>query len=289
MIDRPPLRVNWSQPTVRGAARRADGESWYQIYRVPTPDGVIHVERILEVGDYYLYPDAIHCHPADQADADEVMDCFLSHALSLWFELRGQPAIHAGSVALPEGAVLFSAVSGGGKSTMTAHFVAAGYPLIADDVTIFAQQDGEIVAPAGYPQMKMTDATASRYIPTYEALPPVNVHNPKRRVPIGTGILGRMAGDHSPVKRLYLLERFDPTEADAAITITPILGAAGLMEWLRASMVTWFVEPLGLQKGRMDFFAKLLKTAKVCRLRYPSGLEHLDAVQAAIVADVAND
>ena len=50
------------------------------------------------------------------------------------------PILHGAAIATPEGAWLLCGASGSGKSTLVAALVAAGYPLIADDILPLAQE-----------------------------------------------------------------------------------------------------------------------------------------------------
>ena len=50
------------------------------------------------------------------------------------------PILHGAAIATPEGAWLLCGASGSGKSTLVAALVAAGYPLIADDILPLAEE-----------------------------------------------------------------------------------------------------------------------------------------------------
>jgi hypothetical protein len=50
---------------------------------------------------------------------------------------RSYPALHAGAVRTPLGAVLFPGASGAGKSTLMAGLLGAGYDVLADDTVVF--------------------------------------------------------------------------------------------------------------------------------------------------------
>lgn len=238
--------------------------------------------------EYCLLPSAIWCYAPPEVSEESLWGYFLSAALPLWFELRGQPALHAGTVSINGRGVSFLTHSGGGKSTLNAMMVAAGFPLVADDVTIFKRDSsGLISAPPGPRQLKMWTETALRLVGRYEDFPRVHPRLEKRAVPIGPDGFGQMASGAVPMHVLYLVERYQPTTVEGTtIEITLLPPALAVIELLKASMLTWFPQALGLQPARIKFFGELVAQTAVKRLRYPSGWEHLDQVRQALLADV---
>lgn len=247
-----------------------------------------HLLTIRDGAEYCLLPTAILCYAPPEVSEDSLWGYFFSAALPLWFELRGQPALHAGTVAINGRGVSFLTHSGGGKSTLNAMMVAAGFLLVADDVTIFQRDShGRIIAPPGPRQLKMWTETALRLVGRYEDFPRVHPRIEKRAVPIGVEGFGHMATEAVPMRALYLVERYQPaTPNDTTIQIVPLSPAQAVIELLKASMLIWFPQALGLQPARIKFLGELVAQASVKRLRYPSGWEHLDQVRAAVCADV---
>lgn len=247
-----------------------------------------HLLSIHEGAEYCLLPTAILCYAPPEVAESSLWGYFFSAALPLWFELRGQPALHAGTVAINGQGVSFLTHSGGGKSTLNAMMVASGFPLVTDDVTILQRDSyGRISAPPGPRQLKMWPETALRLVGRYEDFPRVHPRIEKRSVPIGVEGFGHIATEAVPMHTLYLVERYQPaTPNDTTIQITPLAPALAVIELLKASMLTWFPQVLGLQPARIKLLGELVAQAGVKRLRYPSGWEHLDRVRLALLADL---
>ncbi|MGN6189411.1 MAG: hypothetical protein ACTHOE_10960, partial [Conexibacter sp.] len=72
--------------------------------------------------------------------------------------LLGNEALHAGAVALEQGAVALLAPSGGGKSTLASALLEAGGTLLSDDVLALRRDGERIVAEAGAPTLKLAAA-----------------------------------------------------------------------------------------------------------------------------------
>jgi hypothetical protein len=90
--------------------------------------------------------------------------------------------------------------------------------------------------------------------------------------------------DATPLAAVYLVDR-DPAPV-GDVRVEPLTSAAGLVELVRFSFCARLVERLGLQPGRLVQLAGAARRVRVCRLRYPSGPEHLARVEAAIADDL---
>lgn len=67
--------------------------------------------------------------------------------------LRGKDALHAGCVATPNGAVAICALTGGGKSTLTAELMRQGNGLVTDDILFLEPRGDQLLAHPGPPVM----------------------------------------------------------------------------------------------------------------------------------------
>ncbi|MDX1999563.1 MAG: hypothetical protein SF066_17730 [Thermoanaerobaculia bacterium] len=209
----------------------------------------------------------------------------LTTGLSLFLERRGILALHASAVALAGGAVGFLAASTGGKSTLVASYVAAGFPLVTDDV--LALDDGPLgpVVQPSYPLIKLTSESArlfgERSFPRLvESFP----GTAKNAVVVGRGEIGHFAAEALPLRGLYLLDRRDEAVAPTTVPVPPREAVVAL---IRQSFAPRLVASLGLAPNRLDRLARWLGSVSVRRLVYPSGLQHLPAVHAAVAADLA--
>jgi hypothetical protein len=80
----------------------------------------------------------------------------LGPVMACRFHRSGSLVLHGSAVAIGGKAHVFLGDKGSGKSTTAAALVAAGFPLITDDVVALEQlADGRVVVPPGYPAMKL--------------------------------------------------------------------------------------------------------------------------------------
>lgn len=80
----------------------------------------------------------------------------LGPVIACWFHRSGSLVLHGSAVAIGGRAHVFLGDKGSGKSTTAAALIAAGFPLIADDVVVLDRRpDGEISVRAAYPAMKL--------------------------------------------------------------------------------------------------------------------------------------
>ena len=160
-----------------------------------------------------------------------------------------------------------------------------GFPLLTDDILAVEFQGKDFVAHPGYPYMRLWQPEAQYFLGHYEDLELVDPRASKRWVPIGAKGLGSFCEFTQRLKCLYILERYEPENANEDIQITPISPRDAVIELVRYSFAYPIVENVGLQPRRIDFFARLAQQIPIHRIRYPSGLEHLPQVKNAILED----
>lgn len=280
-----PFAKGWWQvaSSGRGAYRTEDDESVAYFYRLADCD----VIRFTRVADYYLWSDRIVCHLFHPDYRYLVEIHLLGPVLSLWLERHGIPMLHAAAVAVNGRAVAFLSTNSGGKSTLAAAMMQAGYPLLTDDILPVEHACGAFVGRPGYPQMRLWPDEAQHFLGHYEDLELVHPAYAKRRVPVGQGGFGAFCDQSQPLACIYLPERRDAQEHGTQVEILPLSRRDALIELVRHSFVASLVEQLGLQAQRLDFFARLVQQVPMRRLLYPSGFGHLPFVREAVLADLA--
>ncbi len=285
LVSAPPI-VGWEEDTPAYASSpELDGaeESVLRVYR----SGDCHILRITGVVDYYITPGGIVCHLLDPAYEYLAEIHFLGIASSLWLELRGLPALHASTVVIEDRAVVFLSTNKGGKSTLAAMLMQAGYPLLTDDILPLERRGETFLGRPGYPQMRMWPDQASHFLGRYEDLGVVHPAYSKRRVPVGEDGLGTFHSEAAPLACFYLPQRRAPAEWGEAVEVGPLSRMEALMSLVGQSFVPYTVEALGLQPHRLAFFAQLLSQVPVRRLVYPEGYAHLPQVRRGILGDLA--
>jgi hypothetical protein len=259
--------------------RRADGRPDFEFYTLGDHD----IIRITGAMDFHCRPDRIVCELYEPRHRYLIEVALFGMVMSLWLERMGSVTLHASSVAIGDRAVGFLSHQGGGKTSTTAAFLAAGHSLLSDDLLAIQEKDGQPIAQPGYPQLRLWPEQARYFLGSEEGQPTFHPAHDKRRVTVGEGF-GSFAGKAVPLARLYLPERM--VEADARVVITRLRARDAVMALVTHSFLTREVVRFGLQRSRLALFARLLATVGVFRLAVPQGLEELPRVVAAIEADV---
>jgi hypothetical protein len=261
-----------------------DGRSLTCVYR---GDGY-HVLRFTEVADYYLWPDRIVCHLLD-AEYEYIVEIYLlGQAFSLWLELRGMPALHASAVVADGGAAVFLATNHGGKSSLAASLMQAGYPLLTDDILSVEQRNGELFGRPGYPSMRMWPDQAGHFLGGWENLEIVHPRYSKRRVPVGRDF-GAFHGQAVPISRFYLPQRRDPEKWGEEIEVSDVPPGEALMALLAESFIPQTAESLGLSRERLAILGSLVSRTPVRRISYPEGYDRLPRVRGRILEDLGEN
>jgi hypothetical protein len=75
--------------------------------------------------------------------------------MSFVLHVRGVTNLHGGGFVTGAGAVALLAGPGTGKSTLTAHIAASGYPFLTDDIFVIQNRENEYAVPPGFPYLSL--------------------------------------------------------------------------------------------------------------------------------------
>jgi hypothetical protein len=163
---------------------------------------------------------------------------------------------HVGAVALDGGAVLFSAPSFGGKSTLTDYFIRQGHPLLGDDtIGIEATAEG------------------------YRAIASYPYHRPYRQPEVLGYPAAHFVQRPLPIAAYYQLDR---ACADAPVKITPLFG----IEKFKALYQGIFMTIKSLRDEQFAYAARLANHLPVYRLQIPWQLSRLDEVHETVCGHI---
>ncbi|MFO7777943.1 MAG: hypothetical protein R6V28_06295 [Nitriliruptoraceae bacterium] len=279
-VQAPPIDVQLDAATrvldlPLGGQEGAASISFHQL------DGV-DVVRIADDADHYVWSDHIVCHLHDASLTWLVEIQLLGMVLALWLERRGTPTLHASTVVVDGGAVAFLGTKGGGKTTAATALVAAGHPLLVDDLLALELTGEDVLAQPGYPMLRLWPEQVEHFLGAHESLPLVHPAFTKRRVAVGDRF-GSHQTTGAPLRRVYLPVRRDGGE----VVIETIPSREALIETVRHSFLHDAVHSFGLAGTRLAQLAEVLRHASVRRVTYPSGFDRLPELVAAIEADVA--
>ncbi len=262
------------------AYRTEAGERALSVHRLA--GGVLM--RFAGLADFELAPRRILCRCPDPAGRRLLVELrLLGPVMAVWLELEHCPALHASAVVLGGRGAAFLSGNARGKSTLLAAFLAAGHPMLADDIV--AVERGERVwrARPGYPQLRLSPAAARRFAGPHVELAPVYPGFEKRRLP-ATATPGGHWPRAAPLGGLYLLERGTGGEGPSCLPLPP---GQALIELVRHSFAARVVEALGLQPARLARLARLVGEVPFSRLLVPDGLDRLPEVCGTVEADLS--
>jgi len=152
----------------------------------------------------------------DGASYEALQVYLLGQVLSFALLKRGIEPLHATTVVVDGAAVAFVGDSGAGKSTLAASFLAAGYPLLTDDLLVLDQREDGLFGFPGMPRIKLYPEAAEALLPRSAAGIEMNQWTPKRIVPL---VADQFFKSPAPLSAIFLLASGGPG-SDAEGTAT---------------------------------------------------------------------
>lgn len=217
---------------------------------------------------------------ADHGVGDGILGLvLLGPVMATILHARGHVILHGSAVEVASGRVaLFLGDNGAGKSTLAAALLAAGWPILSDDVVAVDTTSETPAVLAAFPAMKLSrDAIAALSPLPAQPLPEVVPNAAKLRLRFD-----RFDPSPRALDRLYVLERGDRVATEA-------LGSA---DALRAVMRHGYMLKFGRDalsgEAAAAHFAgcvAIANRATVWRLSLPAGLGRLAEAVAAVTAD----
>ena len=161
--------------------------------------------------------------------------------------------LHVSAVQIKEKTILFSAFSGGGKSTLTDFFIQKGHVVYGDDTIAINDANNQYEVIASYP-----------------------FHRPYREPEVLGYPIENFGTKIQPLSHIYRLERSDKK---AKVNIVELHG----IEKFEVIYQSMFVTFESMKKERYLFATKMAKQAKVFVLSVPWDRERLEEVYQAIL------
>ena len=216
------------------------------------------------------------------------LESFQTYALGRIFSFalvkKGYEPLHAATVVVNQRAVAFLGASTFGKSSLAACFVAAGYPLLTDDVLRLEEQGGSYVAFPGPPRLKLLPRVAHLYLGDIFAGVPINHRclHPKRVFSLAPP---QTCATPAPLGAIYAVTAPRKVYRKQKITIAAMPAVEALVKVLT---FTHNHHLTGKERLVRQFEAarRLVDKVPVRLLSYPRILEALPEVKAAILADL---
>lgn len=276
-----------AHPRTVERARRLAGlttqpRDWFECGRLP--DGATFL-RWADLFEFLIAGDGctIYYHRLTRATDESFAVYLLGQVLSFSLLSRRLEPLHATAVVIDGAAVAFLGDCGYGKSTLGAAFVAAGYPILTDDVLVVEKRRGTWIAHAGPSRLKLFPSVARHVL----------AHHDGERMNSGTAKLilplqdSEKANRAVPLAALYVLPA--PQQArrrrTAGASVAGVTGAAAFLEVTRAAFNLIQVDRQRLI-NQFSVAAALARDVPVRRLTHPRRLAMLPAVCQRVIADV---
>lgn len=289
-LSEAPLSLDWAtmQPLTAHEHKRPRRRLALQLYAVAD----CLIVRVATVGDFYIWPHQILCHPCVPINVYEIELYLLGSILTLWQERHNRVVLHASAVVVDQQAIAFVARSGSGKSGLAVMFLAAGHALLTDD-TLALQIPNDananhIVGQPGYPQMRMWPEQADQFLGHHEHLPTLLPDVSKRRVPIGTDGFGTFCPHSTPIAAIYLPRRRSPEKYGKTIGILPLSQSQAIFHLMAHCFAMPYLNRVVDQQQRLRNLLPVVQRIPIYHLHYPSGFAYLPTVQQAILASLKN-
>lgn len=259
------------------------GPSWY--HHAPLPDGSTYL-RWGDLFEFLVAADGrrIACRPL--GDSSEAFHTYLlGQVLSFALVKQGIEPLHATTVVVHGAAVGFLGSSGDGKSSLGAAFLAAGHPLLTDDLLVARFTPAGCLVYPGPPRIKLYPEIARRLLGEDTGGTPMNNLTPKIILPLRHG---QHHGCPAPLRRLYLLRRPGPRAKAGRVTIRTLSGRQAYLALTRHCFNTRVQERERLKRQFLSA-SDLASQVPVKLLSYPRDLTFLASVRDAILADLRRD
>lgn len=214
---------------------------------------------------------------------DDITRVLLGTIMGRILSRRGKPALHANVVDIDGGAVLFCGCSGAGKSSTTAALVAAGAPLLADDIATLEMIGQQLFVAHGYPHLRLWPDSAQSLGSQWQDLPLVF----SRTETMGFKCYRDLSqtpelftGRPLPLRVIYLLK------ARVSGQVDPSFRSLSQQEAVPALLGNLYLgqeQAAALVARQLPAMVRVAQQCLVYEVSAPDGLNHLPAFAEALV------
>jgi hypothetical protein len=258
-----------------------DGQPWLHLAK----SGGRFYLRFFKYADFILDAEQriVTCRPAATASRETVRHLFLNQVMPLLLSKLGKIVLHAGAVSTPRGAVAFVGEAGVGKSTLTAG-LGGVCPILTDDCLMVEWNENEVFARGNYPGIRLWPDVISSFVEDDGTAPNVAQYTSKKRI---SGPSGAILYEDRPIplRRLYLLQRWEVVQSGQQISITKFRPAEAVIALLKYTFLLDVDDREQLAR-HLRAFKEIVDAGLVRGLSYPSGISLIPAIHEAILEDL---
>lgn len=272
---------DWFSEVASAAA--LDRSGWINIHQL---DGGWSYVRYEGMFDFLISPSGHRIFYRLLADVP--LESFQAYALGRVFSFalvkKGYEPLHAATVVVDGHAVAFMGASAFGKSSLAACFVAAGYPLLTDDVLRLEERNGLFFAFPGPPRLKLLPRMARMYLGDVSAGIPINTVGQKRAYFLTAA---QSCPTPVPLRAVYVVTGPRNVYRKQRIKIAALAPLDAVVKILTFTHNHELAGPDRLRR-QFDAARRLIDAATIRSLSYPRILSSLSNVKAAVLADLTN-
>lgn len=238
-----------------------------------------YLVRYPGIADFHIAPrgNVVDCWPATEGAAWQAL--YEQQVVPLALAQAGAPVFHGGAVTIDGAAVAFVGRSGLGKSTLVTAFAARGHAFFADDCLLLEESDGGLVVKPHVANVRLWPDSMAAVAPAGCDIQRTE-GSPKPHVVAGRNI--PHAVDALPLRKVYVLGE----GAAAQPSLVPLSPADAVIGWASNRFLLDIKDRQQLAEN-LRWAARTVAHIPACRLDYPRRYDALDAVVAAVLADVA--
>lgn len=230
--------------------------------------------------EFGLAGDEVVVRAPPETRRETIEDQFFRTALPLILQARGREVLHASAVSTPAGVVALCAEKESGKSTLAYALSRRGYSLWADDAVAIEVEDERAWSfPVPF-ALRLRPASAAHF---ERAGTPPAPDPPARRVAAAGSANGR-----APLRAAFVLTRLRAAGGAAAAPEARRLAASEAFTALLANAYCFTLGDPDRKQAMMRHFLMLTRELPVFALRYPTGLEHLEAILDTLESALAS-
>jgi energy-coupling factor transporter ATP-binding protein EcfA2 len=244
-------------------------------------DGHSFLLRFPGLADFVISAEGrqIDAWPDPTIGAETLDHLLLDQVLPRTLAQQGRLVLHAGAVRIDDQAVAFIGHTGSGKSTLTASFHSAGYPLLSDDALVLKTEEGVIRALPTYPSLRLWPHAIDKLFAQAPALAPMAHYSSKRRIIVKD--VPAKAEHPLPLASLYIL-RSEGVNADAGLSVSRLSPGEACMAILGNSFQLDVTDRCGVLKTFV-MASRIAEQVPVYSLVYPRDFARLAEVNEAIL------
>ncbi|MCE5286192.1 MAG: phosphoenolpyruvate carboxykinase (ATP) [Pelosinus sp.] len=250
----------------------------FECYLLPAGDKALFITK--GVASYCITGKQITVEPFLQADLGMVKLYLLGTVMGIVLQQRGLMPMHGSTAVINGQAVLFTGLSGAGKSTMAAALHQRGFDLLADDVSALrCDENGVFWVQPGYPQQKLWPQSTNLLGMDTNGFRVVSTQWEKYAIPLPKGFYKMPL----PLAAVYVFVLAE----GGGIAIRPLTGTLKMMAIMQNIYRVELIAALGLTVQHFEKCAAISKQSAVFQLTRPKNVDTLNQLVETVLRHFA--